>query len=213
MAIELSEKLEAEFVSLVENSWKIYRKYSWNNSVDEILIGAVIRSSLDKGYLLIDLKSEAPYYYSTAAGYDPSVSGYKQPINKHFLRFENPNDGSRLIYELERITQDLTETTVLGQLSRITIGYGEKSSKFSQVIETLKQEWKTTFVDVTEPGIISFDAEIAAGYIYSTVTIILNIAEYNKENIIGNIDYEKLDYHIEAVVHSLKKYLHGRDVL
>ena len=98
-------------------------------------------------------------------------------------------------------------------LAKITIGYGEKSSQFAQVLETLKQELKTAFVDTSEPGIITFDAEISAGYVYATVSIILNIAEYNKSDQVGDIDYDKLNYHIESVVHSLKKYLHGRNVL
>lgn len=216
MTTGLSEKLEAEFVSLVEKSWKTYQIYAWNNSVDEILIGAVICSNLDKGYLLIDINSQAPYYTTTSSNIaeaDPSAQGFKTPINKHFLRFEHPADNSRLIYELERITTDLTETKVLGQLARITIGYGEKSSNITKVLDTIKQEMKTAFVDKSEPGIITFDAEVSAGYIYATVTLILNIADYNKDNKIGNIDYEKLDHHIEATVHSLKKYLHGRDVV
>lgn len=217
MSTELSEKLEAEFVSLVEKSWKTYQIYAWNNSIDEILIGAVIRSNLDKGYLLIDLNSQMPYHYVgdvvNAMEADPSASAFKVPINKHFLRFEHPTDNSRLIYELERITTELTETRVLGQLARVTIGYGEKSANIARVLDTIKQEMKTAFVDKSEPGIITFDAEVSAGYIYATVTLIMNIADYNKDNKIGNIDYEKLDYHIEATVHSLKKYLHGRNIV
>lgn len=214
MTTELGEKLEAEFVSLVEKSWKTHQIYFWNNCVDEILVGAVINSSLEKGYLLIDLTSQQPYAYTTATTpVDPSAASFKQPINKHFLRFENPKDKSRLVFELERITTELTETKVLGQLAKVTIGYGLKTPKLNQIWDTLKQELKTTFVDKSEPGIITFDAEISAGYIYATVTIIVNIADYNKDNKIGNIDYQKLDYHIEAVVHSLKKYLCGRNVL
>ena len=97
MTTELEEKLEEEFVSLVKNSWKIYRKYSWNNSVDEILIGAVIRSNLDKGYLLIDLKSNSPYY-SLPTKNDPSSSGYKVPINKHFLRFSLDDEPQPILH-------------------------------------------------------------------------------------------------------------------
>lgn len=213
MTTELTEKLEAEFVSLVQNSWKSYQMYAWNNSVDEILIGAVIKSSLDNGYLLIDLNSAQPYSYSTQMDTDPTAQSYRQPINKHFLRFEEPKGKTRLIFELERITDELAETRVLGQLAKVTIGYGEKTSKIAQVWDTVKQELKTALIDASEPGIITFDAEVSAGYIYSKVSIIINIADYNKENKIGNIDYEKLDYHIEAVVHSLKKYLHGRNII
>ena len=213
MTTELTEKLEAEFVSLVENSWKIHQQYYWNNSVDEILIGAVIRQNLDNGYLLIDLKSERPYNYYASQGADPSANSYIQPINKHYLRFENSKDKSRLVYELDRITTDLTDSRVLGQLSRITIAYGEKTSKGDQIWQTMKQELKTTLIDTSEPGIITFDVELKAGYVYASVSIILDINEYNKDKMIGNIDYDKLGSHMEAVIHSLKKALRGKGIL
>ncbi len=213
MATELTEKLEAQFVSLVENSWKIHQQYFWNNSVDEILIGAVIRQNLDDGYLLIDLKSERPYNYYAAQQGDPTANVYMQPINKHYLRFENSKDKSRIIYELDRITTDLTDSRVLGQLSKITIAYGEKTSKGTQIWDTMKQEFKTALIDTSEPGIITFDVELKAGYVYASVSIILDINEYNKDKMIGNIDYDKLDCHIESVVHSLKKALRGKGIL
>jgi hypothetical protein len=222
MSTQLSEKLEAEFVSLVKQSWKTHQIYFWNNSVDEILIGAVINASLEKGYLLIDIASERPYPYSAATtsttgasttGAPPTGPISAIPINAHFLRFESPKDNSRLIYQLERITTDLAETKVLGQLARVTIGYGEKASNFSQTLDILKQELKSTFVDTSEPGIITFDANMSSGYVYAQVTIIINIADYNLEDKISHIDYDKLNYHIEAVVHSLKKYLKGRNII
>lgn len=213
MTTEHQEKLEAEFVSLVQQSWKTHKIYSWNNSVDEILVGAVINANLDKGYLLIDIKSERPYLYSTSGENDPSAGRYKTPINSHFLRFENPDDASRLIFQLDRITTELTDTKVLGHLAKITIGYGERANDIAQVFDTLKQEFKSSFVDTNEPGIITFDAEQMAGYVYAKVPIILNLADYNKDNEIANIDYEKLNYHIEAVVHSLRKYLRGRNMV
>lgn len=214
MSLDLSEKLESEFVDLVKQSWKVHQLYSWNNAVDEILIGAVITTNLEKGYNLIDIKSVDPFYSAAAtpsSGAETPSPGYKQPINSHFLRFENSADASRLIYNLERITQNLVETKVMGQLCNITVGYGEKSANFGKMLETLKQELKSTFIDTSEPGIVTFDADMSSGYIYAQVSIILNIADYNKDNQVTNIDYDKLNGHIEAIVHSLKKYLKGRN--
>lgn len=214
MTTEMEEKFEAEFVSLVKKSWQIHRVYSWNDSVDELLIGAMINASLEKGYLLIDLSSE-PVYQNSSLN-EPTVSssgGLFGPINSHAMRFEKPIDKSRLIFELERITSDLSETKVLGQLARITIGYGEKSDNFNTVLQVMKQEFKSSFVDTSEPGIITFDAETVSGYIYAKVAIIVNLQDYNKSKTPGDIDYDKLNYHVESVVHSLKKYLKGRKVV
>jgi hypothetical protein len=218
MTTEMTEKLEAEFVSLVKQSWKTHQIYYWNDCVDEILIGAVINASLEKEYLLIDIASEQPYAYAAAVSTtqtqpEMGVSRGGLPINSHFLRFENPKDNSRLIYKLDRITTDLAETKVLGQLANVTIGYGEKAKNFTQTMDILKQELKTSFVDTSEPGIITFDADMNSGYVYAQVSIIINISDYNVENQLGNIDYDKLNYHIEAVVHSLKKYLKGRGIV
>lgn len=212
MTTAIEEKYEAEFVSLVKKSWQIHRVYSWNDSVDELLIGAVINASLENGYLLIDIKSEQPYQ-TYSATVTSSLSSVFAPVNSHALRFEKTEDKSRLIYELERITSDLSETRILGQLARITIGYGEKSDNFNTLIQVMKQEFKSSFVDTTEPGIITFDAETISGYIYAKVTIIVNLQDYNKSNTPGDIDYDKLNYHVDSVVHSLKKYLKGRKVV
>lgn len=217
MVQESMERLEEEFVSLVKKSWQIHEVYLWNNSVDEMLIGAVINSSLEKGYLLIDVKSEHPYAYSSVStgvsDSDPTTSGFQSPISSHFLRFEDPKNNSRLLYELTRITKDLAEAKTLGHLARVTIGYGEKAKNFGDILSALKHEFKSTFVDTSEPGIITLDADTASGYIYAKVSIILNISAYNKDNKHGSIDYEKLNLHIEAVVHSLKKYLVGRGLI
>lgn len=217
MTQETTERLETEFVSLVKKSWQIHEVYFWNNSIDEVLIGAVINASLEKGYLLIDIKSEHPFSYATegqlTVGSESDATGCVAPINSHFLRFENPQDSSRLLYELNRITTSLSEAKTLGQLARITLGYGEKAKDFGKVFQVLKQEFKSSFVDTTEPGIIMFDADELSGYIYAKVTVIVNIAEYNKDNQTGNIDYDKLNCHIESIIHSLKKYLKGRDLV
>lgn len=214
MSIETNDKLEAEFVSLVKKSWKTHQVYFWNNSVDEILIGAVVNASLEKGYLLIDLVSERPYnYYARASASDPTATGYLAPINTHLLRFEDPKDNSRLLYQLERITTELAETRVLGNLAKVTIGYGKKADNFNQVVDSLKQDFKSSFVDTTEPGIITLDAEMISGYVYAKVPIIVNISDYNIDNKLGNIDYDKLDYHLQSVVHSLRKYLMGRGLI
>jgi hypothetical protein len=216
MTTERTEKLEAEFVSLVQQSWKTHQFYFWNNSVDEVLIGAIVNAGLEKGYLLTDAVSEQPYSYrysSTSSESDPTAGRFSQPINSHFLRFEDPKDKSRLIYQLDRITTKLSDAKVLGQLARVTIGFGQKAKDMNHVFQAMKEEFKSSFVDVNEPGIITFESDESAGYIYAKVTIIINIADYNKENKIANIDYEKLNYHIESVVHSLKKYLKGRNLI
>ena len=53
-----AEELEKVFVSLVDFSWKKYNERQHNTHMDELLLGAVIASTVEQGYSLIDLNSE-----------------------------------------------------------------------------------------------------------------------------------------------------------
>lgn len=193
MSLQDTEKMEAEFSSMINNSWKIYNNHFWNTAIDEVMIGAVINATLEKGYVLIDVESRAGY--------------------NHLMRFENIEDHSRVLYSLRRRTTGITDTKVMGCLADITIGYGAKARSITDVFKALKEEFKSSFVDANEPGIITFDAEQESGYVYGKVPLIMNINDYMKDNNILNIDYTKLNYQIECALHSLKKYLIGRNLI
>jgi hypothetical protein len=44
------------FVGLVNQSWKHYNEELQNTRMDDLLVGAVIASTVEQGYALIDLK-------------------------------------------------------------------------------------------------------------------------------------------------------------
>lgn len=183
----MSEELDKIFVGLVKESWKHYEETIKNTRMDELLVGAVIASSVEQGYSLIDLTSDG--------------------VN-HYLRFEFLSTKKRMIFQLQNLSEDLVTAKVLGRRARIVVGYGESVSNISTIWSALKSEFKSGFLDVTEPGIITTDADLASGYIYVQVPLILNLDKYLGEDYDVNI--ELLQKHLHATVSSLEKYLRGR---
>ena len=89
-----AEDLERVFVSLVDFSWKKYNETVHNTHIDELLVGAVIASTVENGYSLIDLNSDG--------------------VN-HYLRFEHLPTKQRLIFQLTNLSEDIVAAKVLGR--------------------------------------------------------------------------------------------------
>jgi hypothetical protein len=183
----MSEELEQVFVSLVKDSWRRYNETIQNTRMDELLVGAVITSSVEQGYSLIDLNSDG--------------------VN-HYLRFEHLPSKQRLIFQLTNLSEDLVSAKVLGRHARVVIGYGQMVNNAGAIFQALKAEVKSGFLDAAEPGIITCDADLTSGYIYVQVPLILDLDQYFMSD--HQVKYPLLQQHIAAVVHSLAKYLRGR---
>jgi hypothetical protein len=183
----MSEELEKIFVSLVDASWKKYNEEIYNAHLDDLLVGAMIASTVEQGYSLIDLTSDG-------------VS--------HYLRFEYLSTKQRLIFQLQNLSEDLITAKVLGRHARVVIGYGVMVSNIGALWQALKAEVKSGFLDVTEPGVITCDADLETGYIYVQVPLLLDLDQYFTSGY--HVNYELLQRHTHAVVHSLAKYLNGR---
>lgn len=182
-----AEELEKVFVSLVDFSWKKYNERQHNTHMDELLLGAVIASTVEQGYSLIDLNSDG--------------------VN-HYLRFEHLPSKTRLIFQLTNQSEDLVTAKVLGRLARVVIGYGQMVQNPTAIWQALKSEFKSGFLDAAEPGVITCDADLASGYIYVQVPLIIDLDTYFPSSY--EVNYPLLQQHIGATVHSLSKYLAGR---
>jgi hypothetical protein len=183
----VSEELEKVFVSLVDFSWKKYNETVQNTHMDELLVGAVIASSVEQGYSLIDLTSDG--------------------VN-HYLRFEHLPSKQRIVFQLTNLSEDLVSAKVLGRLARAVVGYGQMVQNAGAIWQALKAEMKSGLLDTNEPGVITCDADLASGYIYVQVPLILDLDRYFTSGY--EVDYALLQEHIGATVHSLAKYLRGR---
>ncbi|NJP04430.1 MAG: hypothetical protein HC837_01735 [Chloroflexaceae bacterium] len=183
----MQEDMEAVYVELVQSSWKKYEEYIHNKRMDDLLIGGVIPVMVGDGYALIDLSSDG--------------------IN-HYLRFEQLDSRERIIFRLTNLSEELVTAKVLGRHAQVVIGYGEHTQKTQTLFETFKSEMKSAFLDTNEPGVVTVDADVTAGYIYVQVSLIFDLDSYFREGY--DIDYLLLRKHIMATVQSLQKYLRGR---
>jgi hypothetical protein len=78
----------------------------------------------------------------------------------------------------------------------------------SAIWSAAKSEFKSGYLDVTEPGVITVDADVAAGYIYVQVPLILNLDKYLGQDY--EVNTQLMQKHLHATVASLQKYLRGR---
>lgn len=175
------------FGSLVQSSWDYIAEHSFASQIDEVFLGAVITSTLDVGYSLIDITSDG---------------------SNHYLRFENLDDKSRMIFRLRHLTPSLAVSRVLGQRASVIIGYGEKLGSAAKIMNAIRAEMKSGYIRNPEPGTITVDGDLASGYVYVQVDLYWNIDEVVKPDY--TIDNERLSGSIDATVHALRKYLRGR---
>jgi hypothetical protein len=181
------DALDRVFGDLVKESWRYLGEHRFASHIDEVFLGAIITSTLDTGYSLIDLSSDGSH---------------------HYLRFENLSDKSRIIVRLTHLTASLALAKVLGQRASAVIGYGEKVGNLAKIWSAIQAEMKSAYIQDAEPGTITVDGDINSGYVYCQVDLYLDIDQYVGRDY--GIDYAKLASHIGATTHALRKYLRGR---
>jgi hypothetical protein len=181
------DALDRVFGDLVKESWRYLGEHRFASHIDEVFLGAIITSTLDTGYSLIDLSSDGSH---------------------HYLRFENLSDKSRIIVRLTHLTASLALAKVLGQRASAIIGYGEKVGNLAKIWSAIQAEMKSAYIQDSEPGTITVDGDINSGYVYCQVDLYLDIDQYVSRDYA--IDYPKLASHIGATTHALRKYLRGR---
>lgn len=175
------------FGGLVQKSWDYLEDHDFAGHIDEVFLGAVITSTLDTGYSLIDLSSDGTH---------------------HFLRFQDMSDESRIIARVKHLTPSLAVAKVLGQRASVIIGYGEKAGSITKVMGAVQAEMKSGFLQNPDPGTITVDGDMASGYVYCQVDMYWDIEDYVGRDY--RIDYARLTAHIGASRHALRKYLRGR---
>lgn len=169
---------EAIFHELARSSWQRFHQSYYEDRVDDVLLGALIASLVGAGYALIGLNSDG---------------------ENHHLRAERLDEASRLIL---RLTQGQ------GSQASVLIGYGEHTSDLPKVWSGFEAEAKSLYSPAWEPGIISFDADLAANYLYAQISLILDLNLYIGTGF--HVDLARFGSHIEALKDCLRRYLRGR---
>jgi hypothetical protein len=180
-------RLDGIFGDLVTKSWDYYEAHAFAGHIDEVFLGAIITSTLDSGCALIDISSDGTH---------------------HYLRFEDLEDQSRIVYRMTHLTPGLAQARVLGQRASVVVGYGERVGNFQKIWKALKAEYKSGLVASPEPGTITVDGDMSSGYVYVQVDLFLSIENYVAPDYA--IDYRALQDHLAATHNALRKYLRGR---
>jgi hypothetical protein len=181
------DELDKVFAGLVESSWKYHHLLEDTQRYDEVLVGGLITAALDTGRALLDINSDG---------------------TNHFLRFEDPEDRSRVSMAITHLTRDVTTAKAVGQRAAVTVAYGEAITKFGQVIDAMRKEAKSGYVRSAEPGIVTFDKEDESKYLYAQIDLFLDIDDYISKKF--EVDYDKLGLAVSGCVHALRKFLKGR---
>lgn len=181
------DELDGEFARLVEASWKYHHLLEDTQRMDDVLVGALIAATLDTGRALLDITSDG---------------------TNHFLRFEDPNDRSRVSMSVTHLTRDVTTARAIGQRAALTVAYGEAITRFGQVMDAMRKQAKSGYVKSAEPGIVTFDKEDESKYLYAQIDLYLDVDDYISPKF--EVEYEKLTLAVSACVHALRKFLKGR---
>ena len=181
------EELDRIFAGLVKESWRYHHLLDDTTLVDEVFVGALITSTLETGRALIDLDSDG---------------------TNHFLRFEDPEDRSRVSMAVTHLTRDVTTAKAVGQRASVVFGYGEPLKSFAKVFSAMRQEAKSGYLGSSEPGVVTFDADSESHYLYTLVPMFMDLDQYISPEF--EVDYGKLSTHVGATVHALRKFLRGK---
>lgn len=181
------DRLDRVFGQLVRSSWDYYNAHVHAGHIDEVFLGAIITSTLDTGYSLIDLTSDGTH---------------------HYLRFEHLGDHSRVIVRLTHLTGDLVRAKVQGHRASVIVGYGERSNDFAKIMNAIRAELKSGYIQSAEPGTITVDGDMNTGYVYVQVDLYLCVDDYVGADY--TIRYDRLQEHLGATLNALRKYLRGR---
>ena len=179
--------LDSIFADLLQGTWDHQEAHEFASCVDEVFLGAVITSALDVGHMLIDLSSDGTH---------------------HFLRFEHPNDSSRVLIRLTHLTGNLTTSRVQGHMASLMVGYGERVTGFGEIWKRLSSEARSGLVSRDQPGTMVTDGDVASQYVYAQVRLYMRIDDYVSSD--WSIDHDRLRDHLTACVRALRVHLYGR---
>jgi hypothetical protein len=203
-----SASQEKLYTTLVQRSWRHFHQRYLNQKLDDVVVGAVIAAAVNQNFQLIDLQSDG---------------------TNHYLRFEELETPSRVLFRLRHLSDDFVDAQVQGHLADVIIGYGEPTHDLEELWKELRVDTLQAVLRVQEPGVILFEADLVGKYLYAQVPLLLELDRYlvnagpapehpdeemtptrysSDEGL--RVNLPRLVEHVDAVVHSLKIYLQGR---
>ena len=175
------------FVDLVEVSRRHFHEAFVSSRIGDAVMGAVIVWAVGHGYSLIGLNSDG---------------------ENHHLRFEDLVRSTRVLFRLTHLAERLTLTKTQGRLATIAVGLGERDADVGRRFRAMGSDVAALFAVDTEPGVVSFAADVTSGYLYCQLGLVLDLDTY----VAGGLEVNRavLGTHLDGVLHTLGRIIRGK---
>jgi hypothetical protein len=175
------------FLDLVEASRRHFHEAFVSSRIGDAVIGAVIVWGVGHGYSLIGLNSDG---------------------ENHHLRLEDLVRSTRVLFRLTHLTGRVTLPTIHGHLATIAVGLGERVPDVSRRFRAMGSDVAALFAVGTEPGVVSFAADVTSGYLYCQLGLVVDLDTYAAASL--KVDRAILGTHLDGVLHTLGRIIRGK---
>jgi hypothetical protein len=176
----------ADFKANLEQTWTWDDEWRFSNQVDEVFIGALIASTLNNSYSLMEISSDGTH---------------------HHLRFEHVDTASRLVCRVTYLTDTLPVAKVLGHRASVIFGYGEPDNACA-VDEPLADPGRFGLEGMPAPGTLVIRRDERSDYVYAKVELTLDISRFVHEDY--SVSTALLSEQIQVIIQALEAYLRHR---
>src|SRR5262245_47446442 len=175
------------FVDLVAASRRHFHGTFVSNRIGDAVMGAVIVWALGHGYSLIGLNSDG---------------------ENHHLRFEDLVRSTRVLFRVTHLPERLTVARTQGHLATIAVGLGERAPDVGRRFRTMGSDVAALFAVGTEPGVVSFAADVTSGHLYCQLGLVVDLDTYVAAGL--EINRAILGTHLDGVLHTLGRSIRGK---
>jgi hypothetical protein len=175
------------FVDLVAASRRHFHEAFVSRRIGDAVMGAVIVWAVGHGYSLIGLNSDG---------------------ENHHLRFEDLVRSTRVLFRVTHLAERLTLTRAQGHLATIAVGLGERDPDVGRRFRTMGSDVAALFAVDTEPGVVSFAADVTSGYLYCQLGLVVDLDTYVAAGL--EVDRAILGTHLDGVLHTLGRIRRGK---
>jgi hypothetical protein len=143
-----------------------------------------------------------------AVGHGYSLIGLNSDEENHHLRFEHLVRSTRVLFRVTHLAERLTLTRAQGHLATIAVGLGERDPDVGRRFRTMGSDVAALFAVDTEPGVVSFAADAASGYLYCQLGLVVDLDTYVAAGL--EVNRARLGSHLDGVLHTLGRIIRGK---
>jgi hypothetical protein len=175
------------FVDLVAASRRHFHGTFVSSRIGDAVMGAVIVWALSHGYSLIGLHSDG---------------------ENHHLRFEDLVRSTRVLFRVTHLAERPTLARPQGHLATIAVGLGERDLDVGRRFRAMGSDVAALFAVDTEPGVVSFAADLTSEYLYCQLGLVVDLDTYVGAGL--EVNRAVLGTHLDGVLHTLGRIIRGK---